>query len=331
MPTRDRPLRVHVQENANGLDVFVVNEARLAPALAAVPGLAERVSVTYGADNAALDAGLADAEVLFAGAFQARDLASRAPKLKWVQSIFAGVERLLPHIPEHVALTNASGVHAPKAGEFTIAALLMLNSRFLDMQAAQRRREWCNIFTPVIEGKKLVILGTGAIGGAVAAHARHFGMRVTGVSRSGRPAEHFDEVVPVASLAEALDGADFLVCTLPNTPETVHLVNAEVLAGLKRGAGFVSIGRGEVVDESALIEALNSGQIGGAVLDVFETEPLPPESPFWHMDNVLVCAHCGVDDLDAYLPRAIEIFVDNLQRYLDGKPLRNLVNRQLGY
>src|SRR5690606_31366156 len=100
---------------------------------------------------------------------------------------------------------------------------------------------------------------------------------------------------------------------------------------LKRGAGFVSIGRGEVVDEEALIAALDSGQVGGAVLDVFQVEPLPQDSPFWKMENVLVCAHCGVDDMDAYLPRAIDIFIDNLQRYLDGRPLRNLVDRQLGY
>lgn len=327
----DRPVRVHVQESANAMDVFIVDEARLAPALAAIPGLAERVTVSYGADITALDAGLLEAEVLFAGNFAAHDLARRAPRLRWVQSIFAGVENLLPHIPEHVALTNASGVHGPKAGEFTMASLLMLNSKVAEMQAAQRRAEWRPVFTPVIAGKTLVILGTGALGAAVAVHARHFGMRVVGVSRSGAPADHFDEVLPVSSFGEALDGADFLVVTLPNTPETVRIVNADTFSRLKRGAGIVSIGRGQVVDEAALIDALNSGQLGGAVLDVFETEPLPAQSPFWKMDNVLVCAHSAIDDLEAYRPRAIEIFLDNLQRYLDGRPLRNLVDRSLGY
>ena len=331
MPQPHRPIRLHVQESRNSLDVFLVTEQRLAPHLAAVPGLSERLSVTYGNDSAALEHGLSDAEILLVGNFDSENLAARAPHLKWVQSIFAGVEKLLPYIPPQVALTNASGVHAPKAGEYAICALLMLNSKVHKFNALQRQREWECVFTPVIAGKTVAILGTGNIGAAVAAHAKHFGMRVIGVSRNGRPLAGFDEVHPIGKLHDALTGVDFLVVTLPNTRETHKIVDAGALARLAPGAGFVSIGRGQVVDEAALIAALASGQLGGAVLDVFETEPLPKSSPLWSMDNVLISAHCAVDDLEAYLPRAIDIFIDNLQRYLDGNPLRNLIDRDLGY
>jgi phosphoglycerate dehydrogenase-like enzyme len=132
-------------------------------------------------------------------------------------------------------------------------------------------------------------------------------------------------------MGEVLPQAQFLVSTLPNTAETHKMVGAAEFAALPKGAGFISIGRGQAIDEAALIASLQSGHVGGAVLDVFEQEPLPESSPLWAMDNVVISAHCAVDDLQSYLQRAVDIFADNVRRYLGGKPLDNVIDTRLGY
>jgi phosphoglycerate dehydrogenase-like enzyme len=326
-----RPLRIHVQESHGSDDGFRVDRERFECALAAYPALSPRIAVTFGADHTALDSGLADAEVLLVGNFASEDLKARAPALRWVQSIFAGVEKLAAAIPRGVVLTTASGVHAPKATEFAACALLMLNSAMPQMIAYQRRREWRPIFTPVAAGKTVVVVGTGALGTAVAEATAPYNMRVVGVSRSGRPTAGFAIVRNIGELADILPEADFLVITLPNTPVTRKIIGHREFAALKRGAGFISMGRGQTVDEVALVDALTSGHLGGAVLDVFEVEPLPADSPLWDFDNVVICAHCAVDDLDAYVPRTVDLFLQNVARYLAGEELLNRVEPELGY
>lgn len=328
---RKSKLRVHVQESEGSLDAFLITRDRLHAMLARHPDVADNIAFSFGSDRQSLDAGIADAEAMLVGSFDAEGLSDRAPRLKWIQSIFAGVEKILPHLPEGVRLTNASGVHAPKAGEFAICAILMLNSSVLRFIELQREKLWEPLFTPVVAGKTVVVLGTGNMGIATAQQAKHFGMRVLGVSRSGRPHPAFDEVFPVSRLHEALSQAHFVVNILPYTPETRNLIGMREFAALRTGAGFVNIGRGQSVDEAAMIEALRSGQLGGAVLDVFQEEPLPTRSPLWSMPNVMISAHCAVDDLENYLQRAIDIFSGNARRYLNGKPLENVIDRELGY
>lgn len=324
-------LRVHVQQSKGSLDVFQVTRERLMPALEAEPALLAQLDLSFGADRQALDQALREAEVLLVGNFENENLRERAPKLRWVQSIFAGVEKLSPFIPDDVVLTNGSGVHGPKAAEYGICALLMLNSQVPQLMASQRKRKWEPRFTPVIAGKKVVIVGTGKLGLALAEQAHHFKMKVIGVSRSGKAVAGFDMVLPISQLESVLPQADFLVSTLPNTPEARHRLSAQQFALMPRGAGFLSIGRGQAIDEKAMAEALRSGQLGGAVLDVFEIEPLPETSPLWEMDNVVISGHCAIDDLDAYLARAIDIFKANLHRHIAGEPLENVVDTRLGY
>lgn len=324
-------LRVHIQESRNSNDGFRVTRERFLRGLDRHPELAGRIDATFGADRSELDGGLIDAEVLLVGNFEAEDLKRRAPALRWVQSIFGGVENLVAAIPPDVIFTNASGVHAPKAAEFALCALLMLNSAVPRMAANQHRGQWQPIFTPVIAGKTVVVVGTGSLGTAVADAAGRVGLRTVGVSRSGRPVSAFGTVHESSRLLAVLPEADFLVVTLPNTEATRKIIGRREFAALKRGAGFISIGRGQVIDQAALIDALASGHLGGAVLDVFEAEPLPPDSPLWQFDNVLVSAHCGVDDLDAYVPRAVDLFLGNVARYLAGDELLNRVDPSLGY
>jgi phosphoglycerate dehydrogenase-like enzyme len=330
-PTVRRPLRIHVQESLGSLDVFIVTESRLRPLLESRPSLHAVLDLSFGATRAELDRGLSTAEVMLVGNFETDDLTRRAPRVRWIQSIFAGVEKLAPVIPSSIVLTNGSGVHAAKAAEYGIGAIILLNTGFLPFIANQRRRVWQPVFTTGLAGKTVALLGTGKLATGVAQHCRAFGMRVIGVNRQGRPAAAFDEVFRVDTLPDALARTDFLVVTLPNTQDTRRLMGAREFACMPEGAGLVSIGRGQVIDEAALVAALASKHLSGAVLDVFEKEPLPPESPLWEMENVVITPHCGVDDLSGYLPRALNIFLDNVERYLSGAPLENVVDLTHGY
>lgn len=324
-------LRVHVQQSKNSLDVFQITRERLFPMLSRHQDVVDNVEFSFGHDRPSLDKGIADAEVMLVGNFESERLKERAPRLKWVQSIFAGVEKIAPFIPAGITLTNGSGVHSPKAGEYALCALLMLNSKVTRFVSLQRDKKFEPVFTDVISGKTVVILGTGKIGIACAKQAQHLGMKVIGLSRSGQAVEGFDSVLSIDKLMEVLPRATFLICTLPNTPQTKHILGALEFGRMPNGAGFISLGRGQVVDEKALFSELQSGKLGGAVLDVFEEEPLPASSPLWSLDNVIISAHCAIDDLDNYLQRAIDIFADNVRRYLGGKTLENVIDTKLGY
>jgi phosphoglycerate dehydrogenase-like enzyme len=330
MSPRDRRIRLHVQN-----DPLSPNDAVTPPRFASgarrVPELRRRLHVTFGVDPPALEEGLREAEILMAGHVDGRDLATRAPRLRWIQSTSAGVEKLVPDLPPHVVLTNASGVHGPKGGEYAMTALLMLNHGVPHFATSQRDRRWDPVFTSPIAGRTVVIVGIGRIGGEVARLARRFGMKVLGVRRTGRPHRWVHRMFTTKGLRTALRQADFVVVTTPLTPETRGLIGAKELDSLPHHAGLVNLGRGPVVDYDALSAKLWTRELSGAVLDVFHEEPLPPESPLWSTPNVIVSPHCAVDDGRAYVPRCLDIFFGNLRRYLGGRPLRNVVDRRAGY
>jgi phosphoglycerate dehydrogenase-like enzyme len=175
------------------------------------------------------------------------------------------------------------------------------------------------------------MVGVGRIGAEAARLARRLGMRVLGVRRSGKAHPSVHRMFKPARLREAFRQADFVVVTAPLTPETRGLIGAKELDALPKHAGLVNLGRGAVVDYDALMGKLWRKELSGAVLDVFPEEPLPPESPLWSTPNVILSPHCAVDDGRVYAERCIEIFLDNLRRYLAGRPLRNVVDPKLGY
>jgi phosphoglycerate dehydrogenase-like enzyme len=330
MPQSDRRIRLHVQNDPLSPN-DAVTPARFARGARQVPALRRQLRVTFGVDPPALEEGLREAEVLIAAHVDGRDLATRAPKLRWIQSTSAGVEKLAPVLPEEVALTNASGVHVPKGGEYGLTALLMLNHGVPHFVTRQRERVWDQLFTTPIAGRTVVIVGVGRIGGEVARLARRMGLRVLGVRRSGRPHRWVDRMYTMKGLRTALRRADFVVVGAPLTPETRGLIGAKELDCLPRGAGLVNLSRGAVIDNDALAAKLWARELSGAVLDVFPEEPLPPESPLWSTPNVILSPHCAVDDGRVYVDRCLDIFFDNLRRYLTGRPLRNVVDRHLGY
>lgn len=329
-PSGARRLRVHVANDPHGEDVFRLTRERVAAAARRFPAVARRLAVTYG-DGMTADGGLGDAEVLVTGHFPPCDLRALAPRLRWIQSTNAGVEDVLSILPSDIVLTNASGVHGPKGSEFALTALLMLNHAVPYFATRQRDRRWDPRFTSTIAGKTVVIVGVGALGAEIARLCRRFGLRVLGVSRSGRPARGVERMYRTRQLATVLPRADFLVLTTPLTAETRGLVGRTELDLLPAHAGVVNLGRGAVIDNAALAEKLARGELGGAVLDVVDEEPLPPDSPLWATPNLVVIPHCAVDDGLRYVARCLDIFFDNARRYLAGRPLRNRVDATRGY
>jgi len=265
--------------------------------------------------------------------FPVRELAAAAPHLRWIHIIGAGIEPLLPldWLPKGVTLTNNSGVHVRKTGEFAVMALLMLNARLPQIVSNQSKSQWRQIFTPSIAGKVVTVIGLGDMGGVAARQAKRLGLRVLGIRRSGRPHRYVDEMFDLRDLRRPLQNSDFIYVAVPLTPQTRQLIGKEMLAAAKPGAGLVNVGRAGVVDYDALRGALASGALSGAVLDVFEEEPLPASSPLWTTPNLIVVPHCSSDDLDRYLPDTLDLVFAILGRLMAGKALKNRVDPQRGY
>lgn len=263
------------------------------------------------------------------------DLLRRAPNLRWYQQWGAGTDWLMrrPELLEKdFILTNASGVHAIPISEHILTLMLALARKIHHAVRAQAAGKWVEIEEPEeLAGKTMLLVGVGAIGQYTAKLAAAFDMRVIGVRRNpANQVAEVSEMVGSDQLYRVLPEADYVVLTIPLTQETRHLFNDAAFQLMKPSAFIINIGRGATIDEAALIHALQNGQIAGAGLDVFETEPLPADSPLWQMDNVIITSHYS-GNTPHYDQRAFEIFIDNLQRYITGAPLRNLVDKQLGY
>jgi len=225
--------------------------------------------------------------------------------------------------------TTARGVHSRPLSEFCLMAILALNKGLERMIRDKDRRHWERYAGTDLEGETLGVVGLGAAGGATARLARAFGMRVVGTDIATKT-EGLDRFYPLEALPEMLRETEYLVLCVPHTPQTERMIGAQELALLPRGAVLVNIARGAVVDETALIEALRAGHLRGAALDVFEVEPLPPESPLWEMENVLVSPH-SASTSDRENERITDLFCENLRRFLAGEPLLNVLDTERLY
>jgi len=234
-------------------------------------------------------------------------------------------------LPQGVMLTNNKGAHADKAGEYALMAVLMLHNRMPAILGNQRSATWQSLFSTPIEGKTVGLIGVGSIGGGAARQLAKLPLHIIGVSRHGRPHPRVHEMVAMDGLDAVLPRMDYIFVSLPATPETRGLFDARRLQSLKPGAGIVNVGRGSTFDYDALANLLASGHLSGAILDVFEQEPLPPDSPLWSAPGLIVTPHVSADDGDAYVPITLQLFFDNLRRYLAAEPLHNVVRPELGY
>ena len=262
------------------------------------------------------------------------DLPAVAPRVRWVQATSAGIGQLLQRTGldrTGIVFTTASGVHAVPLAEFAALAMLYFAKRVPFMLSQQRGHRWERFAGGELRGRTVVIVGLGKIGLEVARVSRALGLRVIG-TRRGNGVDHTDVDAqrPIAELRSLLSEADYVVLALPHTAETEGLVGAAELAAMRPGAVLVNVARGKVVDEAALVEALRSGRLGGAALDVFAQEPLSAESPLWDLPNVLVSPH-SASTADSENAKITDLFCENLQRYVSGRLLLNIFDRERGY
>lgn len=267
-----------------------------------------------------------DADVLVTHRLSEEFLAA-AGSLRWVQALSAGVDSYDTNrlAERDVALTNVSGIHAEPISQQVLGYLLYFERRFDRAVAQQRRREWQRYGGGELGDRTVSILGVGAIGSQVARYVEPFGSRLLGVKRDPTTApDALDAVYSPTELEAAVSDVDYLVIACPLTDETRGLVDADVLESLASDAVVVNIARGAVVDESALVSALEADEIRGAALDVFETEPLPADSPLWARADVLVTPHMA-GSTPHYWERCAEVFAENYERFVDGRPLTNRI------
>jgi len=263
------------------------------------------------------------------------DVASVAPKLRWVQAVGVGTGQLQSAglADAGIRLTSAAGTSGVGIAEFVLARLLQEAKRLRDIEAAQERREWAPVYGSQLAGHTLGLIGLGAINAAVAERAKVFGMRVVATRRSAGPgatAPFVDEVLPTSQLRDLLAQSDTVVAAVPETDETRGLMDAGAFAAMPRGSFFCNVGRGSLVDEPALIDALRSGHLRGAALDVASVEPLPASAPLWDAPNLYLSPHSSASP-QALFVNLHTLFRDNLARYVAGEPLRNEVDLSRGY
>lgn len=302
------------------------------PGMADVEALAE---VRY-ASAAELPTAVADADVLFMWDFLSSALIEAWPaasRLRWIHQAAAGVDKvLLPDVvASDVVVTNSRNVFDQAIAEYVLGLVLSFAKDFPRTLELQRQRTWQHRDSEMIAGKRAVVVGVGPIGRATASLLRAAGLAVRGVGRTARTDDpDFGEILASTDLHQVLPDADYVVVAAPLTPGTRGMFDAAAFAAMSPTTRFVNIGRGEIVVQDELIEALAAGRIAGAALDVFEEEPLPADSPLWDMPNVVVSPHMSADFI-GWLDVLAELFVDNFRRWHAGEPLRNVVDKQLGY
>ena len=266
--------------------------------------------------------------IVFGSPGMIAEVIDEMPAVEWVQSSWAGVTPLIDAPRRDYVLTGIKGVFGTQMAEYVLGYLLAHELKIHDRREAQQKRHWYREFSGSLAGKRIGIMGTGSIGGAIANAAAAFEMERVGLSRSGHDKSDFDRVYPTTELDDFLTSVDYLVSTLPATPETDRLLDARALANLPPGAVFVNVGRSNVINDDALIDSLRTGHLAAAVLDVFDEEPLPESSPLWTTPNLTVTAHIAAVSHPLLI---VPVFVENYERYVKGEPLEYIIDFERGY
>ncbi|MGA2368759.1 MAG: D-2-hydroxyacid dehydrogenase [Dehalococcoidia bacterium] len=299
---------------------------------AAGPALHEQEGDT--AARQQMDALLAEAEVIY-GFRLPGNVIARAPQLKWIQVMAAGVDKYLTDeiLRSRVTVTNVSGIHATTIGEFVLGLMLMFVKRSDLCFQLKRQKRWQQFNPGILRGKTAGIIGLGNIGREVARLSKAFGMNVLAIRRSaheGQKCRNVDKLFIPEHIDELLGQSDFVVLTLPLTSKTHYFIGEAQLRSISPNSYLINIARGNIIDEKALVRALEEKWIAGAGLDVFAEEPLPPDSPLWELPNVIFSPHVA-GGMDNYIERTNGVFCENLERYLNKRKLLNVVNKKHGY
>ena len=339
----NKKIKIHVKNNhwapgsfptdAEGEENFTITKEHLNQALKNFPDIKEKVEIFVDWDEDNFKTSMTDSDILLAWGFPTTNLKKVAPNLKWIHIISAGVEHLLPldWMFDGLVLTNSSGVHAKKSGEYGLMSILMLQNHMTKIITNQKDKKFVSLFSNPIVGKTVVVVGTGTLGSSMAKLVAPLGANIIGVNKRGRTAEGFSKVITIDKINNVLPDADFLYLALPETPETKNLISRKRLDMLKPTCGIVNIGRQSVMDYDALCEKLIKNEIGGAILDVFTSEPIEKNSNLWDIPNLVITPHVSSDDNGNYVILTLDIFIKNLTLFIENKELNNQVNKKLGY
>ncbi len=325
-------MRIHIQNAADALNQ-PISAADWADAMARAGLPADRHHVSVGHDMGDFAAVIGDTEVLIAPTRSTVGLfPAEAPRLRILFCTSAGLDPVpFDKLPPGVQVLNNRGVHGPKAGEYGIMAILLLANQMPGLIADQQAQHWKRRHGTLLAGRRVTVVGLGSLGGAVAEQAARFGLRVTGVR--ARPAPHpaCERVLPTAELDSVLPETEFLVLACPLTKETRNILDRRRIGLLPRSGNVVNIGRGGLVEQDALCDALDGGMLAGAVLDVFEPEPVPPGHRLWTTRNLVMTPHVSSDDHLAYNSRSLDVLIENLAALEASEPMPNLFDRVRGY
>jgi len=280
---------------------------------------------------AAVKGDLADIDIMIMFGIEVRDfMLAGAPRLQWIQSLATGVDHFLrcPSLKPSVLITSGRGIHGPPMREQVVYMMMGVSRDVVRAVGDQKAHFWERRLWSTLHGKTAVIAGTGVVGTAIAELLKALGMHVIGVTRTPRAAAGFDEMIVTERLSTAAARADYLINMLPASADNIEIFNAAIFAAMKPTAHYISAGRGQTVDEAALLAVLRERRIAGAALEVFQTEPLPPESPFWDLPNVFILPHIGgyvIEYEDFIMP----LIVDNMRLFLAGRQseMQNIVAR----
>ena len=274
-----------------------------------------------------------DADILLGWQFPTANIKKIAPNLKWIHVSSSGVNHLSPFdwMKDDLVLTNSSGVHAKKAGEFGLMSILMLQNQMTKIITNQKNKELVTLLSKPIEGHKVVVVGTGSLGGSMIKHINKLGAEVIGVNRKGAEVEGCSKVIIFDKIDEVLPVADFLYLAVPETEETKGLINKKRLDSLKSTCGIVNIGRQSVLDYEALRIKLENNELRGAILDVFSHEPIPKNSNLWNTPHLIITPHISSDSKGNYIKMMLKIFFKNLKLFIENKELTNKIDKKLGY
>ena len=273
-------------------------------------------------------AAMPECEILIAfGIAMTDDILRAGPKLRWIQSLATGVDKFqtLPSLRPDVVLTSARGIHEAQVGEMAVMLMVALNRQLPRLIESQRAHRWDRFPAPILAGKTAVVWGVGVIGTEIARLCKAFRMTVWGVTRTPREIPNFDRVFTPDRLGEAAAAADYLIAIAPGAPEHVGRLDRDVLGRMKPTAFVINLGRGELINDADLIDALRRERIAGAALDVFAPEPLAPDHPYWDMDNVIITPHCAGMSVE-YEEQAVALIAENIEHFRAGTYDR-MVNR----
>ena len=341
--TNNKKIKIHIKNNhgrpgtfpcdLEGEKNFTITKEHFEKALENETEIKDQIEFIIDWDEDNFNSSMSNSDILLTYDFPTKNLKEIAPNLKWIHCTAAGVEHMFPFnwAYDSLKITNSSGVHAKKAGEFGLMSVLMLQNHIPKIVTNQKNKDFISTFGNPIAGKNIVLIGTGSLGSSMAKLVAPLGANIIGVNKKGKSVEGCSKIITIDKLDSVLPIADILYLALPETPETKNLIDKRRLDLLKSTCGIVNIGRQSALDYEVLCDKLENNDLAGAILDVFNPEPIDKNSRLWNTKNLIITPHVSSDDNGNYVKLTLELFVKNLKFFIKKKELTNQIDKELGY